>query len=471
MENHQLVKSFLEWESDSLLTNYKYKDLPYWNFLRNRFYEIYIFKDTKLSGLNEIKYNIRRNETIKIIFHLLKSLFVFIFIANKIKKRQNFFLTYKSNNLRINNNVVNKFNYNIKKETKNKFLTLELSNLTSLNSNLSEIDNVINIDFIYLLEKLSFINKTKIESDLSIICISFINFYYSIYKEHINDQVLLDETNNIVFRNLKRMKCINFIYKILQPKRIVLYSSYSPLNILLQFYALKYNTEIEELQHSHIYSSHIGYLPPLSIKTEIYFPSRIYVFSNFYKNILENNNWNKNIVNIGNFIYNQNSIEKIIPNSNFKQIRKTLLIISQYSISKEISSFITNSLLASEVSFNIIIKLHPSLIDKQIQDYSIFANRNDIIIERERTLFELFPYVDGVAGVYSTGLIDAYNFGLRRIYVFNIKGSNFFDDLIHLDAFMLVNSIMEINMDEEKDSSNRIELFSEINNELIKKFF
>jgi len=199
--------------------------------------------------------------------------------------------------------------------------------------------------------------------------------------------------------------------------------------------------ETIELQHGTISKYHLGYSYP-NEKFIDYFPSKLYTFGSF---------WNKAACYPENI--SDDNFEVIgFPNiSEYKAINlddtDSVLFLSQGVIGKELLDLAFNySKLNREKKIK--FKFHPSEYSrwKKYFDTSICDEiiRNIEVIDYKSNLYELICSSNHIVGVFSTALYEALHFG-KNVYVANLPGVEYMDDLIDMNIIKKFKDINELN--------------------------
>ncbi|RTR32530.1 hypothetical protein [Shewanella atlantica] len=233
-----------------------------------------------------------------------------------------------------------------------------------------------------------------------------------------------------------------WLFKIIRPKGLVVKSSYSPtcLSMLQEAKILGINTA--EMQHSHIYRSHPGYTydkHELVVFKNQYQPTQFFVFSEYYRTLLSLLGWESQIKVVGNPYYE--TFKKYGADVNYKF---DLLIISQYNLTREIIEWLQAELPANP-TITICIKCHPRSNEEFLAYTSAFSNNKNIIIARVGSIFGYIQKAKFIAGIYSSGLVDAISCG-HKPYVLPIEGSALMKELEDDKQLIYITKLSEITM-------------------------
>jgi hypothetical protein len=237
-----------------------------------------------------------------------------------------------------------------------------------------------------------------------------------LYKRYILEYVIL-------------FKIYSYLFKKWNTKALFVVVSYT--NFPLICAAKHNNVTVFELQHGFISTASPAY--NYHINNEInYLPNYFLSFSNY---------WNK-YVNFGTTtctaIGNSEFVVKTKPN---KKKQKTLLIISQPTIAKQLNLYIKKNIKTLN-SYQIFYKLHPADYNTWTRTYPIIKTLNENfsnfhIITKTPLLGELFDKSIFVLGVYSTALFEGIEHNCITL-ILNIDGSEMLSNLIETKQAVLV---------------------------------
>ena len=446
MDLKEISKEFLDWENRNRLYDIKLNEFPIYTFVRMEIYESIIFK----SDLSQILKKGASKQVKKINYwELIKSCLGF-FTKQHILKNSNLYITNTENKLKFKNVYVDNFFDKIIQNDTSKTAVLEFPNL--INYHFKNIQNkkiTVKGGLLYLLEKFlkGNVDIPKLDNKIAEISKQYVQLYENIHGE-CEEKGFEVEIKNRILTNLRRVNIYkNFITKY-KPKVVYIKSAYSPMKQIFVFLCKTENIKVFEVQHGHIYPYHIGYLLPKSNKVaKDLFPDKIFVWSNYYKNILLNNNWQENQILVsGDFTYNNEiSQEKHIDKNEYSYITSKfdniITIISQHTLCDEINQFLKNvgSIPAKTA---VLIKLHPKYQMIQEKSFSSILKNKNVILLKEGNIKSCLRISDLVIGVYSTAVIEAIEMN-KEVHLINASMSDFFEDLIETKVVQKSNSIFD----------------------------
>ena len=218
-----------------------------------------------------------------------------------------------------------------------------------------------------------------------------------------------------------------YLYKLLlmikKPQKLYLVVSYYVYAPLIKA-AKELKIETIELQHGMISKYHLGYHYPNSDYVD-YFPNKIFLWSDFW---VDRASFpiKRNCIKIKGFQYMEYQKEKY---ASYIKKNKNITVISQSTIGKKLANYILNNLKYLD-QYNIFYKLDPAecfkkdeyLPIKELKKYSNFNLISDINV----SIYELFAKSKFVIGVYSTAMVEAFEFGCDLIII-NLPGSEYLD--------------------------------------------
>lgn len=429
----EIKETFLTWENVHEVYNIKVNDYPIYPFIRTEIYESLIFQ-TDLSLILEKTSSVLENGKISYT-EILKNSLSF-FKKQHHLKNTNLFISNTDNKLNFNGQYIDNFYDKIIQEFRGNSSILEFPNLKDYHfDKITNKEITVKADIFYVLERLL---KKRIDADaLYRETTTFFEIYSKIFEE-LHGKKPSNKVINLLVkriqRNLQRIHLYDRFIKRYKPKRVFLKSAYSPMKQIFIIICKKYNIKIIELQHGHIYPFHIGYLLSKESITSGFFPDEILVWSNYYKKILKDNNWEScKIIVTGDFTYNmeighshkfdQKLLEKR------KKYKRIITLISQHTLDHEFVKFLENvDKLPDDVL--IFIKLHPKYIVSQEKNFKpIIDNNKNVKLIKQGNLRDFLAISDLAIGVYSTGIIEALEMG-KEVHLINSRMSEFFVDLL-----------------------------------------
>lgn len=242
----------------------------------------------------------------------------------------------------------------------------------------------------------------------------------SIFKV-VEDKILYMILTKKIYRKfIKRIK----------PKAIFEFYDIFPSKIVINKIAKELNIPIIELQHGIVTEKN-----PIFLKYSNYIRKYDclpdYVFS--YGKKLLNTNYmpinKKNIYYIGSLFLDK----KINEYKNLKPKKKNILFISQSNLGDYLSkcASILSDLLKDDKNYQIIYKMHPYEIGNE---YACLNKENITVINnRDKDLYYYQSISWAQVGVYSTGLYEGLNFGLKTFILSNCYGFSEIKDIVKED--------------------------------------
>ena len=157
------------------------------------------------------------------------------------------------------------------------------------------------------------------------------------------------------------------------------------------------------------------------------------------------------------FPYFENRVNKYKQNLNLKEKndKKKILFISQASIGDKLVKLACelNNIIDNE-KYEIIYKLHPGEFSIWKEKYKELRNYSIKTIANEIDLYELFSKSSIQVGAYSTAIYEGLGFGLDT-YIYQIYGTNIFEDLCKEGFITYINSANELKIYLERKSTNK----------------
>jgi len=185
--------------------------------------------------------------------------------------------------------------------------------------------------------------------------------------------------------------------------------------------------KIIELQHGTFSKYHLGYSFPNRSMPLDYFPDNLYVWNNFWKNIIALPLDEKAVI-VDKFRYLEQEKIKFI---HLEKRKYQIVILSQGAIGKLIAQKILDSYDRFK-KYSIKYKLHPGEFDRwesypALKKLSQYDNVD--IIKNEIPLYELLATSMFQVGVFSTALYEGVEFGCKTILL-NISGIEYMDKFV-----------------------------------------
>ncbi len=247
------------------------------------------------------------------------------------------------------------------------------------------------------------------------------NWYNQIYKlleilEHqINIDVEIPELRSRVVHTLATFfiagKRINNVLKYLKPKYLIIGPHYELNTMMLVFTCHKLNIKVVELQHGYIGPTHWGYNYNFDYeKYKMYFPNKILVFGEFWKNSVNFPNKENILIPTGFPEFDENGKKLTIDSSS-----KKVLFISESNGKNNLSSLCCKlSKHKKFESYTILYKMHPNecRIWKEMYPELVGLNNVKVIDSSDKNVYEYFAQSILVVGTESTVLYESIGFGL-----------------------------------------------------------
>ena len=252
------------------------------------------------------------------------------------------------------------------------------------------------------------------------------------------DLLNLFRNGYLYFKN--DFKVYSKILKKRKPKKIFLVSAYTNKKAIIAA-AKAEGVECVEIQHGVINNNDIGYYYADQVTVD-YFPDKIYVFGQYWKESVKFPLRDENVCVKG-FAYLKMQIEK------YKHELKTnnqILIISQGTIGRQLSKIIFEGIQELE-EYELVYKLHPGEYGRWRTEYpelmSLSKLSNVRVIENDdENLHHYLSKSRYVIGVYSTAIYEALAFNCQ-IMVVNLPGIEFVEDLISNDVIKLIHTMSD----------------------------
>ncbi|RXJ95883.1 hypothetical protein CRU94_04530 [Arcobacter sp. AHV-9/2010] len=250
-----------------------------------------------------------------------------------------------------------------------------------------------------------------------------------------NDINTVCETNidltSFAMKNIKTYKAnykiYNKIFQKVKPKVFYTVVSYGQAPIIRA--AKDNDIEVVELQHGTFSKYHLGYSFPDRKESLDYFPDKLYVWNDFWKEMIKLPISDEFVVS-DSFRYMEKQKLKF---THFEKKENQLVVLSQGAIGNDIAEKLLMHYERFK-NYQIKYKLHPGEFDRW-QTYpalvSLSKYRNVEIIKNETPLYELFATSSLQIGVFSTALYEGVEFGCETI-LFDINGIEYMDRFIEL---------------------------------------
>lgn len=442
---------FLEWEKRSGLDSLVENDIPVWIFFRAWFFKSIVLEDSSYSNIEtELDSSKNRLNKIHMYFYFLLNSFVGVIKVFKHRKRPTVVVSHAVDVIKEEDANFNPFFDPLVKNLNN-VVTLEYPDFNThrLHHGHRKLNqHIIYADILYLLEFFS-VSKPY-QNIVELLCTKCSEIYSTLTDKPLDEQSFKVFSHRILKRNLKRVWIYRFLFKLMKPKHVILKSAYDPS--ASQIISAANESHVIEIQHSHIYSHHMGYNMPINETSPLYklLPNSICVESDYYKELLIENRWKpSSIIPIGalsNFRgqtdTGRTSSSELKELSSLKQnYTKVITIFNQFTITKHIFAFLINAETFSSTLF--LVKLHPKKIQEQERDIFEWRLPKNVRLVYTGSIQDVLDISDCSAGVYSTAIIDSLR-AQKPTSILKILGSELMEDLINKKKCYPANSLEEL---------------------------
>jgi mRNA-degrading endonuclease RelE of RelBE toxin-antitoxin system len=249
------------------------------------------------------------------------------------------------------------------------------------------------------------------------------------------------DVKKIVLRHLGyrriRIPYFRFVLKRIRPKAIVLLTSYGKEDLIEPAKSL--DIPVIELQHGVIHRYHSGYSFPGKKHRKKSFPDWLFTFGDYWSKSVEYTIDDKHVISTG-FPYIDAEKRTF---SNLKK-KKQILVLSQWTIGKDLSKFSADLSKVRSLNYNIIYKLHPLEFEDWEQKYPWLVDSNiEVIHDSKKSLYRLFAESEIQIGVYSTAIFEGLAFGLKT-YIVDLHGVEYTEQLVKEGVATKVSSVEEL---------------------------
>lgn len=246
----------------------------------------------------------------------------------------------------------------------------------------------------------------------------------------------LDITEMVVDALTKRASQLPFykaLLRRLDPNLVILVVSYGKEAFIEACNAL--DIPVIELQHGVIHSKKLEYAYP----NKTTFPDYLFVWGEFWKNIIEFPIDRDNIIPVG-YPY----LEKRYQEFKDCERKDQILFISQGNIGEQLSQFAVEVSQHPQVSSDIVYKLHPGEYERWQDEYPWLVDSDLTIIDSsEPPLYKLFAESNVQIGVGSTAVYEGLCFELET-YVCDYPKSSVLKPLVEEGTAELISSVDEL---------------------------
>ena len=216
-----------------------------------------------------------------------------------------------------------------------------------------------------------------------------------------------------------------------KPSRIYVVVAYGRPEIIKA--ANDLGIEIIELQHGTFSKYHLGYSYPKSLTLD-YFPDKLYVWNDFWKNLIILPITSDNVI-----VYpSQYMILELAKYKDVIRVSNQMLVIGQAGITGKIINLINKNLKYFK-DFKIVLKLHPHEYNvKKTREILNLEKVLDFTVVKDVNLYSLFAQSEFQAGVFSTALYEGLEFNCKTI-LFNLSGIEYMERFIELNKVKIIN--------------------------------
>lgn len=257
-------------------------------------------------------------------------------------------------------------------------------------------------------------------------------------NEHFNIKINLLET---FVRHTKRFKVNHELYtnifKKRKPMRIFLVVSYGQGDMIKA--AKDLGIETIELQHGVFGRYHMGYSFP-GRKTPLdYLPDKFYVWSEYWRGIIELPLALNNVVIYG-FAHLQRSKSKY---AGISRDRLQILILSQGPVGSRMADYIRTNFHYLK-NFKLVYKLHPGEYDRWNTYPALkeLVEHENVRLVKDADLYRLMSESYYQMGVGSTAIFEGIDFGCRTILL-DLPGIEYMFDLLESGTAMTFEEFLE----------------------------
>jgi len=441
IKQNDLVKIFLNFESEKNLFNDSVLKVKYWHLIR-----ISVFNQIQevRFELGEAHTNLRNTSVIKKVLLKFKQIKYFIF--------NNPLLSFKQKDILLLNHQ--------RRVKENDYYTCLYTDLLIDQINHSNVvleepllekhliptkhNNIVYTDYINFIvaikkrlfkKRLSFENKQKI-SDLTNNLNETFNMTFEVEEL---EQLIYNTAISFKFR----VKYYKKILRRIKPKVIIEVVSYGLSRYVINHVSKDLNIPTIELQHGTMGSYHIAYNFKEKINLST-FPDYIFTFGQLWKDNTRLPIKDENIKVVG-WPYYENKINYYNSQEQSSNNTKTILFISQGTIGKPLSKMAVELRKLIDANYKIIYKLHPGEYARWKNEYPWLIDSNIKVIDHNNhDMHYYFAESDIQVGVYSTALFEGIGYNLPT-FVLPFYGYHYLEDLISKDVVKLVNNVKELN--------------------------
>lgn len=244
------------------------------------------------------------------------------------------------------------------------------------------------------------------------------------------------DLESLVKKHIKIFKSGYTVYKNAfektEIKQLFIVCSYGKEHIIHA--AQECNIRVIEFQHGVMGPLHLGY--NFETWSDVpYFPDELMMFGKFWSDIT--NLPIKTKKTIYGYPYLNHQVDDL---KSKNEINNTIVIISQGTVGKRLSEILLD-VIKNNKQLNFVYKLHPGEFNRWREDYPALTELSTFdnveVIEKERSLYEVFSTSKVCIGVYSTAIFEAIAFGSTPLII-NLPGSEYtkeLNDLYKLNYF------------------------------------
>lgn len=245
---------------------------------------------------------------------------------------------------------------------------------------------------------------------------------------------------------LFKKKILKRVIKRISPKVVIEVVGYETNKMIINEICNEMNITCIELQHGVMGRGHLAYNFK-NKKQYSFFPNKILLFSEYWRNITELPLDNSNIISVG-FPYLEKNLlfykkDNVIKNC------LSIIVISQPEFSSRISNLVVkliNKLESKNIDFHIIYKLHPAEYNKRNDSFKIFEDHNNItfVDNNKHSLYYYFAKANIQIGVTSTAIFEGLAFDLHTFIYHLEKTDIYMKDLIDKNIAKMFDNVDEL---------------------------
>lgn len=272
---------------------------------------------------------------------------------------------------------------------------------------------------------------------------------------------------------LIKKRMLKHVISKIKPKIVIETVGYETNKMIINEICNELNIPTVELQHGVMGRGHLAY-NFLRKKEYAFFPDKIFVFSDYWKEVTRLPIKESDIINVG-FPYLEKNLKKYSRSKEYNN-RLNILIISQPEFSTKISGMaeeLLRKLESMNIDFHIIYKLHPAEYNNGNDRFDIIAaNKHvELINSNENSIYYYFAKSNVQIGVTSTAIFEGLAFNLDTFIYHLEKTDTYMKDLIEKgiakmfdNADELIDMLLNIDLKSETSYGNSFWRFNSLEN-------